>query len=44
MDNKVRLIGMLNGFILNDQKIKCLRMVINEQTGLIDRFELGPYK
>ena len=44
IDHKVRLIGMLNGFILDNQKIKCLRMIIDEQTELIDSFELGPYE
>jgi hypothetical protein len=43
-DDRVRLIGILNGFVLDCQKTECLRMVIDDKTGLINRFELGPYK
>ena len=44
MDNRVRLIGMLNGFLVDMDNNQCLRMVIDENTDLIDRFEIGKYQ
>ena len=42
-DNKVRLIGMLNGLLVDEASNRCLRMVIDE-SGLIERFEVGEYR
>jgi len=35
---------MLNGFLVDMDNNQCLRMVIDENTDLIDRFEIGKYQ
>lgn len=44
MDDSVRLIGMLNGFLVDKDNNRCLRMVIDDETNTISRFEAGEYR
>lgn len=42
MDDQLRLIGLLNGLLIDDNK--CLRMVLDDDGRTIDCFEIGRYR
>jgi len=44
MQNEVRMIGMLNGLLIDEASNLCLRMVISDESGLIEWFEVGEYR
>ena len=44
MQDEVRMIGMLNGCLANKITGERLHMIINDETGLIERFGVGRYQ